>query len=128
MDLIDDPWNRFVLRATDQAPQFETEQALYALFWYQAEVQNGGHLQYFLNRQDQTEWYMAIQVARELKQLRLAENLERAIEKWTRCERKDPETIDEFVAEAREEELLENDRLFYRLDHDLITAFQSVLD
>jgi len=52
--LRDEPylvWNAFVdLVAEDYRDFSENQRAAHLVFWYEAEVQNGGHLQYFENR------------------------------------------------------------------------------
>lgn len=45
-------WNNFVdlLAHGDYAYLDERQRPAYLIFWYESEVQNGGHVQYFLNR------------------------------------------------------------------------------
>ncbi|WP_371223594.1 DMP19 family protein [Roseovarius sp. 2305UL8-3] len=128
MELYDCPWNRFVARATDQSQPNAAEEPLYALFWYQAEVNNGGHLQYFLNRDDPSEWKGAADVARSIDQASVANNLETAIQRWRSRVREAPETVDEYIDEALQEEFDAFDKRYYELDPALHVAFERTID
>lgn len=48
-------WNAFVdlLALEDYADLTEVQRLAYLVFWYESEVQNGGHLQYFANSSGQ---------------------------------------------------------------------------
>jgi hypothetical protein len=45
-------WNAYVdlLAVEDHRDLVPEQRAVYLVFWYESEVQNGGHLQYFENR------------------------------------------------------------------------------
>ena len=54
-DVAADPnllWNQFIsiLANSDRTQLNAVERSLSLIFWYESEVQNGGHLQYFLNQ------------------------------------------------------------------------------
>ena len=128
MNLPDDPWNRFVLRAVEEAPQIESEKPLYALFWYQSEVNNGGHLQYFLNVSEPGEWQMAAGAARGIGQEAVADNLAQAVALWQSADRSAPNTSEEFVDEALEDEFGHFDRKFYELEGPFRQAFENAIE
>ena len=128
MNLPDDPWNRFVLRAVEEAPQIEAEMPLYALFWYQSEVNNGGHLQYFLNVSEPGEWQMAAGAARGIGQEAVADNLAQAVALWQSADRSAPNTSEEFVDEALEDEFGHFDRKFYELEGPFRQAFENAIE
>jgi len=126
--LPDDPWNRFVLRAVEEAPQIEAEKPLYALFWYQSEVNNGGHLQYFLNVTEPGEWQLATVAARGIAQDAVADNLGQAVALWESAFRTAPNTPEEFVDEAIEDEFGQFDRRFYELEGAFRQAFENAIE
>ena len=127
MILPDNPWNRFVARATGDALRIEQEAPLYALFWYQAEVNNGGHYQYFLNRPNPSEWALAISAARGLAQDDVADTLADAVRRWQGTQRQAPESPEEFVAEALEDEFGDYDGRFYALESGLFAAMERAV-
>jgi hypothetical protein len=47
-------WNAYVdlLAMEDYHDLVEQQRPAHLVFWYESEVQNGGHLQYFENRQE----------------------------------------------------------------------------
>ena len=89
---------------------------------------NGGHFQYFLNRPDETEWLLAAKMARDLGQVSVAENLEKAMARWQSAVRAEPETAEEFCEEALEDEFGDTDTRFYQLESNLIAALEAAVD
>ena len=101
---------------------------LYALFWYQSEVNNGGHLQYFLNVSEPGEWQMAAGAARGIGQEAVADNLAQAVALWQSADRSAPNTSEEFVDEALEDEFGHFDRKFYELEGPFRQAFENAIE
>jgi hypothetical protein len=113
LDLRATIWNAYVeLLAlsypTELSPQQRSAQLV---FWYDSEVQNGGHLQYFLNRGTR-EAAEAIGALRELGAPAHASNLEQALKAWVDVERSVPTSVDEYVEEAMAGEFVEHDQRF----------------
>ncbi|MEO3413849.1 DUF4375 domain-containing protein [Roseovarius sp. CAU 1744] len=127
MNLSEHPWNNFCLRATEQAPPRREETGFYALFWYQSEVNNGGHFQYFLNRTHQEEWSLAARTARELQQETLADNLMQAILRWQNTARTAPDIVEEVISEALEQEFAIFDAKFHELEYMLMAALERAV-
>jgi len=128
MNLPDDSWNRFVLRAIEEAPQIEAEKPLYALFWYQTEVNNGGHLQYFLNVTEPGEWHIAVDAARSIGQDEVAANLAQSVALWESVDRTAPNSTEQFVDAALEDEFGHFDRKFYELEGPFRQAFENAIE
>lgn len=125
MARIDDPWNDFVDRAIEHAPQRAEEEDLYALFYYQAEVNNGGHHQYFHNWPDPDVWKRAVAGARAIGQDAVADSLESAAEMWLGKKRRRPFTIRGFMRQAREKEFEAFDQAFYTAEAAFQAAFEA---
>lgn len=125
--MTQDPWNDFVDRAIEDQPQRKEEGDLYALFYYQAEVNNGGHHQYFYNWSEPADWQKAVAGARRIGMQQVADLLEEAIALWQTKTRPRHATMDEFLADAREAEFEVFDERFYAIDHELQTAFERAV-
>lgn len=120
----DDPWDSFVDRAIEHAPQIESENELYSLFYYQAEVNNGGHHQYFHNWPDEAEWARAASGARGIGQTAVADLIQRAATLWKSKARHRPDNMEGFMAEAREAEFSAFDDSFYEIEEKFQAAFE----
>lgn len=116
-------WNGFVqflamAKYDELAP---SQRGAHLAFFYDAEVQNGGHLQYFENRRDDpvTETIQALDALGAHAQARI---LEQAVARWNSAGRLPAADLDEYVAIALEGEFEDLDGAFYRcpvqiLDH-----------
>lgn len=122
-------WDAFVtLVSYLEHEELKPEQRPAALaYWYDAEVCNGGHYQYFVN--------LAGQRAREavtaLEAIGSSEGsalLEQAIAIWESRERERPETLEAFVEGAREDEFGELDERFYELEPSLGDLLQRYVE
>ena len=110
-------WNAFIkLLATAEAVELHpTQRSAYFVFWYESEVQNGGHLQYFYNR-GPDEASQAAASLRLLGATAHAELLSAALAAWRSRPRPAPDTIDDFAAEAMAAEFATHDERFGHLD------------
>lgn len=129
--LVDDPnilWNTFIdLLATEDYDSLAVEQRpAHLVFWYESEIENGGHLQYFENCGSErlSETIRALELlGAECQKNILAE----AGEKWTNIDRIHPETVEEFVELALEGELEDFDIRFHECEISLNSLLESHL-
>jgi len=107
-------WNAFVdLLSMADTNELSAEQVPAQLaFFYDAEVQNGGHLQYFLNR-GVDEARRAVAELPRLGAGVFSTLLEQAVEMWNEQERKRPGTAHEYVDIALEGEFSGFDFQYY---------------
>lgn len=127
-ELPDSAWNRFIGRACEQAIRRDDESDLYALFWYQAEVNNGGHLQYFHNRGDYEEWGAAARAARIIGQIDIAELIETTGGVWQSQKRRKFWTLRRYVKEALQCEFGAEDQRFGELSSNFDAAFMGYIE
>jgi hypothetical protein len=91
-------WNEYVnfLASADRNELSHNQRPAFDVFWYESEVQNGGHIQYFENegieRIDNV-----IDALRLLGGSSYAEVLSRAAEKYAAISRPKASTVEEFV-------------------------------
>lgn len=97
------------------------------IFWYDAEVQNGGHLQYFLNRGGD-EAAKAVGSLRALGALGHADLLERALTLWQSDQRAPPRWRWQYVRRAREGRLSAMDQNYHELSPSLMEVLQAHLN
>jgi hypothetical protein len=107
-------WNAFVdLLAMEEYEDLdEVQRIAYLCFWYDSEVQNGGHLQYFENRglDMVSDSIVALNILGAVSQ---GEILKSAIDKLSAKPRKKLETVEEYVERALEGEFEELDETYY---------------
>lgn len=121
-------WNAYIdLLASERYEDLTPAQRPpHLAFWYESEVQNGGHLQYFLNRG-------ANQLGQTLEALSLMGAscqravLEAAGEVWLEKQRRRPVTAGEFVDLSLEREFSPFDERFHRCDPSLHTCLERYL-
>jgi hypothetical protein len=103
-------WNAFIdLIATEDYESLSAGQrAAHLAFWYDAEVQNGGHLQYFENSAG-THVEEAIQAIARLGGAHLAAVLQEALERWRSRQRVPWSSAEEFVKNSLEDEFQDLD-------------------
>ncbi|SRR6266542_1008503 len=98
-------WNAFVdlVAMEEYASLSDVQRQGHLVFWYESEVQNGGHLQFFVNRgTDLLEETLASLDATGLRcQVAV---LRRAADGWLMAERQAPESVEEYVEVALEAE------------------------
>ena len=122
-------WNAFVqlLSLSDPSELSSEQLAAHHAFWYDAEVQNGGHLQYFINR-GIDEAQRATGDLRRLGADDFGDLLERAIALWNSQERKRPNSASQFVGLARDREFESFDLEYYSLSPTLIELLGKHLE
>jgi len=121
-------WNAFVdLLATEEHEVLTPLQRDAQLaFWYDAEVQNGGHLQYFVNSAGQH----ADDAVRALGRLGAgahAEVLGRATSVWRSHARVEPRSASEYASAALEGEFEGHDAAYHAIHPTLVEILERVL-
>lgn len=121
-------WNAFVdLVALEKYDDLaEDQRAAHLVFWYDSEVYNGGHLQYFANRRSQylPETIVALRdLGAECQRLILCE----AAELFLNRERPPLRTVEEFSSAAMEGEFASLDSRTYACVPSLYERLQTHL-
>jgi hypothetical protein len=129
--LGDDPyivWNEYVslLAHADLQDLTEVQRAAYLVFWYEQEVQNGGHLQYFENR-GTAESSETISALGRLGATCQADVLSRAAARYSGKPRPKIESVDEYIDVALEGEFDDLDQAFHACQSSLVEALEKYL-
>jgi hypothetical protein len=128
-DVEQDPyaiWNKFVdlLARSEYEDLSDVQRPPYLTFWYESEVQNGGHLQFFLNRP-------AFQLDLTIEALRILEAdgyfhiFRDALERWRSRSGLTPRLIHRAAIAEEFEDL---DSAFYAVQPTLIERLERYLD
>lgn len=122
-------WNAFVWCMTDAkfSSLNERDRALYLVFWYQSEVNNGGHFQYFLNRSATDPAHETAAALRAMQVDPMAKVLEDATALWQAKERQSMETVEHYINEAHEGEFKLLDLRFAAIEKDLHLALEAAV-
>ena len=118
-------WNAFIqlLALTDYNELAPQQRAAHLVFWYESEVQNGGHLQYFTNHSyERSE--EALRSLVELGASGHARVLEQALTRWRSAARLRPADVLEYVAVALEAEFDDLDTAFHDCEVTLMQVLQ----
>ncbi len=124
------PWNDFIASIMiHELSEIDVEKRpAFLIFWYCAEVNNGGHLQYFLNRA-QDPFEETIKAIEDLGAFEAAQRLRQAVSTWQTQELAAPNTTEDYISQALEGAFEAYDRAFYadgpQLDRILEKSFQS---
>jgi hypothetical protein len=118
-------WNAFIqlLALTDYDELAPQQRAAHLVFWYESEVQNGGHLQYFTNN----SYERSEEALRSLVELGAgghARVLEQALTRWRSAARLRPADAMEYVAVALEAEFDDLDTAFHNCEVTLMQVLQ----
>lgn len=116
-EFVDEPhsaWNAFVdlLATEDYENLTEIQRPAHLAFWYDAEVHNGGHLQYFLNSAGKR----AAEILEALSVLRLGSQkiiLADAVSFVSTNPISEIDTVEDYVAEALEDKFGSFDARYY---------------
>lgn len=120
-------WNAFVdlIARSKYEDLHPTQRAAHLAFWYDSELQNGGHLQFFLNRQDRIRDTGT--ALRSLAAFEQADIFDEAFSTWRSKSRTRPANADEYVAIALNGEFDTFDAAFYRCPVSITTVLQRHL-
>jgi Domain of unknown function (DUF4375) len=118
-------WNAFVhlLATTDYGNLTALQRSAHLVFWYESEVQNGGHLQFFTNQpyERAKETILSLNV---LGAPDHAQVLEQALARWSVAARLPPADFVEYSAVALEMEFEDLDRAFHDCRVPLTNALE----
>jgi hypothetical protein len=122
-------WNAFVdLMVNEEYEDLnEIQRVAYLCFWYDSEVQNGGHLQYFENR-GLSMLPDSIAALNSLEAISQGRILKKAVEKFSAEPRKKIETVEEYVERALEGEFDELDELYYKSTPSVLDLLEKYLE
>jgi hypothetical protein len=105
-------WSAFIelLNFGSEVLQTKFQWPAQLVFWYESEIQNGGHLQYFLNEgADPAETVSALDMFGATPQARI---LEEALQRWKSRPRPGRDDPFDYFAMARENEFHDLDKAF----------------
>jgi hypothetical protein len=121
-------WNAYIDIVAYGPPEELTETQQHAHFasWYDSELQNGGHLQYFEN-QGITNLNAALRGLEALEATSQRDILAQAENRWLGVQRRKILTVAEYVAKAREAEFDDLDLAYYRCKPDMTKLLEQYL-
>jgi Domain of unknown function (DUF4375) len=127
-------WNTFIQILTQDYNEMSDIQAVaHHAFWYDSEVQNGGHIQFFENvfssYKDNQEvflsaTYEALNIVGAEHQAKIIDN---AIKQYYSEIRKHPSTVEEFVELELEDEFGKFDELYYKCSPEMNYCLETYL-
>ena len=122
-------WNAFIdLLATEEFDDLTpTQRQAYLAFWYDCEVQNGGHLQYFENEAGARAGD-AVGALRAIGALCQAAVLAAAVQQRSDRERDAPSTAEQYVELARQGEFDHLDAKYGACEPPLTAVLEHYLD
>lgn len=118
-------WNSYVdlLAMEDYDDLTRIQQIASSLFWYDSEVQNGGHLQYFLN-QGLENVKATLDALETLENKDYHEILKKALSKYQSLDLTGIEDVEDYIEEALEDHFGELDEKY----HSIEPTIQSILE
>jgi hypothetical protein len=122
-------WNRFIAILAQTAPDHPSpaHRRFSLVFWYESEVQNGGHLQFFLNR-PQGSAEATVEALQSLRADAHATVLAKAIEIWNENNLGLIRDAEDYITQAKEGKLESLDGEFYGLRPTLINLLEAALE
>jgi len=122
-------WNEFVdiVSLLDFDESETSIEAASLCFWYDSELQNGGHLQYFENQGIENSKKL-IEGLRKIGAETQKKVYEKALKVWMSKVRDSIDTIEEYVLEALEEEFHELDSEYYECTPDMNYYLKKFLE
>jgi hypothetical protein len=118
-------WNAFIelIVMTEYSDLLPSQRSAHPAFWYESEVRNGGHFQYFCNRRlehiEATPGALVSLAAEDQ-----AEILGQTLAHWKSAARLAPADVLEYAAIACESEFDDADRAFYACQTPLIEVLR----
>ena len=118
-------WNAFIelLTMEEYNDLTRNQQIASSLFWYDSEVQNGGHLQYFLN-QGVKNVIATLSALESTENKEFYELLKLALSKYESLNLSGIEDIENYIEEALEDHFGEMDERYYSIE----PTIQSILE
>ena len=103
----------------------ESQSIPHFCFWYESEVQNGGHLQFFENTsirykdKEKNAISLTLKALKNIGARKQASILSQASRRYFAQKREHPATVEEFVELALEGEFEEIDKRYYHCSPDM---------
>jgi hypothetical protein len=127
-------WNAFIELISQNPDKLSDVQAIaHFAFWYDSEVQNGGHVQYFENMFNRYKDKENAVVSATLEALKIIgakkqeKILTQASKQYCSKIRNHPSTVDEFVALELEDEFAKFDNQYYDCSPDMNNYLEKLL-
>ncbi len=122
-------WNEFTdLIATEAYEDLnDIQRKAHLIFWYDSEVNNGGHLQYFEN-QGVNHLSETINALRDLSAFPQAEILEKARNQFSIKKREKIMSVESYVDEALEGEYEDFDNEYYEVTPSITELLEKYLE
>ncbi len=123
------PWNAFVdvVSLNPYSQLTPIQRAAHLIFWYESEVQNGGHFQYFEN-QGTTRVPETIAALRQVGAHQQAQVLTEAVAVFQSKPRSPAQDVDESVEGALEAEYEQFDERFHSCPEELQAYLERYLE
>jgi hypothetical protein len=122
-------WNAFVdvLATSEYVELSSVQQIAYLAFWYDSEVQNGGHLQFFENSPNEN-FNNTLKALEQLNAKCQQKIFDSALTRWQSIPRENIETVEEFISEALEGEFSDFDNAYYGCQPELTQILEEYLN
>jgi len=121
-------WNAFIelLAMEKEEDLTEIQKNAQRAFWYESEVQNGGHVQYFENTflDDYSEIINSIEIIGAQEHAKV---LKRAVEIYFKMNRTKVENIEKFISESLQKDYQNLDNEYYAIDPNMNYYFKEYL-
>jgi hypothetical protein len=125
-------WNTFIniVACGDMTEMSEIQKKASLCFWYESEVQNGGHLQYFENTsiRGMTDYQAVADALKWLGAKSQSEVLLKAVAIKETEKRGFINSVHDFVTRAKEGQYETLDTEYYRCEPDIIHLFHDMLE
>ncbi|QCR31148.1 DUF4375 domain-containing protein [Lysinibacillus sp. SGAir0095] len=122
-------WNQFIdlLAMEEYRDLTDIQKVAHLCFWYDSEVQNGGHLQYFLNRGTKLV-QQSLDALKTIGANAQAHILTKAANTFNTMERARIDSVDEFIEVEEEGKFLELDLEYYQIEHTINDLLEQYLE
>lgn len=122
-------WNRMITIVSSKSPQDlnEEQKHIYYAYHYDNEVQNGGHLQFFLNSTNEEKG----NIKKSLEILgapEFAKLYSDALGIYEKATQKAPENVEEYIERNNKEEFTNLDEQFYNSEKDVSSYMKEYLN
>lgn len=122
-------WNSFVdlLAMEDYDDLTSTQRVASSLFWYDSEVQNGGHLQYFLNHGIE-HVKTTLDALQSIGNKDFQDILKTVLNKYNSLDLTDIDDVEDYVEEALEDHFGEMDGKYYSVEPTIQSILEEYLE
>ena len=122
-------WNSFVdlLAMEEYEDLTPVQQTASSIFWYDSEVQNGGHLQYFLN-QGIDHVKKTLNALKSLGNIEIHELLKNALSKYESLDLTEVDEVEDYIEEALEDHFGEIDKEYHSIEPTIHSILEKYLE